>query len=139
MPPREVAMNHSSCILTFDLIGEHQNKSFYVTEIVLSLVFADVIFRRERSDDQKCVCSSQAKVHSIRETFVFQTQIYTFRTFIRSLVCFPSCLRREDQKNAHIVSCFFPLFFSSREAERHAVSMVNDPFLDLFFGSEESI
>ena len=117
-------MSHSSCILTFDLIGEHQNKSFYVTETVLSLVFADVIFRRERSDDQKCVCSSQARVHSIRETFVFQTQIYTFRTFIRSLVCFPSCLRREDQKKAHIVSCFFPLFFSSREAERHAVSMV---------------
>ena len=41
-------MSHSSCILTFDLIGEHQNKSFYVTEIVLSLMFADVIFRRER-------------------------------------------------------------------------------------------
>ena len=36
-------MSHSSCILTFDVIGEHQNKSFYVTEIVLSLVFADVI------------------------------------------------------------------------------------------------
>ena len=43
MPAREVAMSHSSCILTFDVIGEHQNKSFYVTEIVLSLVFADII------------------------------------------------------------------------------------------------
>ena len=33
---------------------------FYVTEIVLSLGFADAIFRRERSDDRKCVCASQA-------------------------------------------------------------------------------
>ena len=29
---REVARNHSSCILSFDLIGQHQNKRFYVTE-----------------------------------------------------------------------------------------------------------
>ena len=35
---------------------------FYVTEIVLSLGFADAIFRRERSDDRKCVCASQARV-----------------------------------------------------------------------------
>ena len=132
-------MSHSSCILTFDLIGEHQNKSFYVTEIVLSLVFADVIFRRETSDDQKDVSSSQAKVHPIQETFVFQTQIYTFRTFMRSLVCFSFLSSPRGSKKAHIVSCFFPLFFSSREAGGHAVSMVNDPFLDLFFGSEESI
>ena len=36
-----VAMSHSSCILSFDLIGEHQNKRFYATEIVWSLIFAD--------------------------------------------------------------------------------------------------
>ena len=35
---------------------------FYVTEIVLSLGFADAIFRRERSDDRKCVCCSQANL-----------------------------------------------------------------------------
>ena len=32
----------------------------YITEIVLPLGFADVIFRRERSDDRKYVCGSQA-------------------------------------------------------------------------------
>ena len=60
-PACEVARSHSSCILSFDLIGQHQNKRFYVTEIVLPLGFADAIFRRERSDDRKCVCCSQAK------------------------------------------------------------------------------
>ena len=31
-PAREVARSHSSCILSFDLIGQHQNKRFHVTE-----------------------------------------------------------------------------------------------------------
>ena len=53
--------------MTFDLIGEHQNKRFYVTEIVLSLMFVDVIFRRERSDDWKYVCDSQASCGYVRE------------------------------------------------------------------------
>ena len=53
--------------MTFDLIGEHQNKSFYVTEIILPLMFADVIFRRERSDDRKYVCGSQASCGCVRE------------------------------------------------------------------------
>ena len=57
---RQVARSHSSCILSFDLIGQHQNKRFYVTEIVWLLEFADAIFRRERSDDRKCVCCLQA-------------------------------------------------------------------------------
>ena len=56
---REVARSHSNCILSFDLIGQHRNKRFYVTEIVLQLGFTDAIFRRERSDDRKCVCCSQ--------------------------------------------------------------------------------
>ena len=60
MPAREVAMSHSSCTLSFDLIGEHQNKRFYFTEIILSLMFADVIFQRKGSDNQKYVCGSQA-------------------------------------------------------------------------------
>ena len=59
-PAREVARSHSSCILSFDLIGQHQNKRLYVTEIVLPLGFADAIFRKERNDDRKCVCCSQA-------------------------------------------------------------------------------
>ena len=50
-PAREVAMSHSRFNLSFDMIGEHQNKRLYVTEIVLSLMFADIFFRRERSDD----------------------------------------------------------------------------------------
>ena len=29
---REVARSHSSCILSFDLTGQHKNKKFYVTE-----------------------------------------------------------------------------------------------------------
>ena len=118
MPAREVAMSHSSCILTFDLIGEHQNKSFYVTETVLSLVFADVIFRRERSDDQKCVCSSQARVHSIRETFVFQTQIYTFRTFIRSLVCFSFFSSPRGLKKGPYCFLLFPSIFLITRSRR---------------------
>ena len=55
---------------------------------------------------------------------MFQTEIYTFRIFIRSfnkLVFNPSCLRREDQ---FVVS--FP-----RGARKHDVVMVNDPFSDL--------
>ena len=59
-PAREVARSRSSCILSFDLIGQHHNKRFHLTEIVLLLGSADVIFRRERSDDQKYVCASQA-------------------------------------------------------------------------------
>ena len=58
---REVARSHLSCILSFDLTGQHQHKMFYVTEIVLPLGFADAIFQRKRSDDRKCVCCSQAK------------------------------------------------------------------------------
>ena len=63
-PAGEVASSHSSCILSFELIGQHQNKRFHVTEIVLPLGFADVIFRRERSDDRKYVCCSQARKRS---------------------------------------------------------------------------
>ena len=39
------------------------------------------------------------RVYSIRETFVFHTEIYTFRIFIGSLCCFyfSSCLCRQDQ------------------------------------------
>ena len=60
--PRHLsARSHLSCILSFDGTGQHQNKRFYViTEIVLSLGFAGAIFRRERSDDRKCVCCWQA-------------------------------------------------------------------------------
>ena len=35
-------------------------KKVHVMEIVSLLGFADAIFRRERSDDRKCVCASQA-------------------------------------------------------------------------------
>ena len=64
---------------------------------------------------------------TILETFVFHTEIYKFRTFIRSLCCFyfSSCLRREDQCVVVVVFFFFP-----RGARGHAVVMENDPFLD---------
>ena len=39
----EVATSHSSCILSLDLIGQHQSKKFYVTDIVLLLRFIDII------------------------------------------------------------------------------------------------
>ena len=60
MPAREVVRNHLSCILSFDLIGEYQNKRSYVTEIILLLMFANVIFWRKRSDDWTYVCGLQA-------------------------------------------------------------------------------
>ena len=40
-------------------------------EIVLLLGFADAIFRRERSDDRKCVCASQANSKEEYKTFLF--------------------------------------------------------------------
>ena len=55
-PASEVARIHSSCILSFDLIGRYQNKTLNVMEIILSLGFADVTFLVERSDDRKYVC-----------------------------------------------------------------------------------
>ena len=60
-PARNAARSHSSCIISFDLIGQGQNKRFYVKEIVLPLRFADIIFRRERSEDWKYVCCLQAE------------------------------------------------------------------------------
>ena len=42
-------VDHSSFILSCNLIGQRENKSRYVTEIVLPLGYADVIFRRRES------------------------------------------------------------------------------------------
>ena len=64
---REVARSHLSCILSFDLIGEHKDKRFYVMEIELPRGFADVIFRRQRSDNRKCV--------SVRRLAVTQPEV----------------------------------------------------------------
>ena len=52
-PAREVARGHSSCILSFDLIGEHQNKRFYVTEIIFSFMFADGFSRPVKLEPKK--------------------------------------------------------------------------------------
>ena len=57
---REVAKGHSSCISILFSDWPTSKQKVYVTEIVLLLGFADVIFRRERSDDRKYVCASQA-------------------------------------------------------------------------------
>lgn len=58
----EVAMSHSSCILSFVLIDENQNERFYVTEIVFAAHIRSPFFRRERSNDVKYICGSQASV-----------------------------------------------------------------------------
>ena len=46
---------HSNFILSCNLIGKREHKSFYVTEIVFWLGFADVIFGGT-SDRRKYVC-----------------------------------------------------------------------------------
>ena len=57
----EKGMKRNHCeyqpILSFDLIGQHQNGRFHVTE---SFCRSGSQTRRERSDDWKCVCCSQA-------------------------------------------------------------------------------
>ena len=65
----EVARIHSSCILSFDLIGQHQKKRLYVTEIILPVGFANVTFLVERSDDRK-TCVSAGYFHSKKGTCV---------------------------------------------------------------------
>ena len=53
-------------------------------EIVLLLGFADAIFRRERSDDRKCVCASQAsqKVAVFKRRFIYNSFFNLFRDFV---------------------------------------------------------
>ena len=66
---REVVRSHSSSVLSFDLTGQHQNKRFYVTEIILLLWFADTIFQRERSDDRNG--SAVRRLHESLMCFFF--------------------------------------------------------------------
>ena len=53
-------VDHSSVILSCNLIGQRENKSFYVTEIVLRLGYADVIFRPRESRQPEIRLRSQA-------------------------------------------------------------------------------
>ena len=80
-PRHASARGHSSCILSFDLIGQYQNKRFHVTEIVLPLEFADVIFGRKRSDDRKYVCLSQA-MPRMRSKFFFGATLRPLSHFV---------------------------------------------------------
>ena len=50
-------------------------------EIVLLLGFADAIFRRERSDDRKCVCASQANCFGASESFVSKISVFSNMMF----------------------------------------------------------
>ena len=50
-------------------------------EIVLLLGFADTIFRRERSDDRKCVCASQATPPPSYLISSFDTSSFLFSLF----------------------------------------------------------
>ena len=56
-------VDHSSFILSCNLIGQRENKSRYVTEIVLPLGFAVVIFRRRESRQPEIRLRSQATYH----------------------------------------------------------------------------
>ena len=58
--PRDFPLVFSNIFLSLSFIGRVKKKRNDITEIVLQLEFADAIFRRERSDDRKCVCRSQA-------------------------------------------------------------------------------
>ena len=53
----------NSNFLSLTFIGRAKKKRGDVTEIVSQLEIADVIFRRERSNDQKYVCCSQATTY----------------------------------------------------------------------------
>ena len=72
-------------------------------------------------------------VYSIRETFVFHTEIYTFRTFIRCLCCFYFSL---------IFAARISVLFSPHDMHEHiplSFFCINDPFwIYRFFGSEKS-
>ena len=57
-------VDHSSFILSCNLIGKRENKSRYVTEIVLPLGYADVIFRRRESRQPEIRLRSQAITHT---------------------------------------------------------------------------
>ena len=58
---------------------------------------------------------------TILETFVFHTEIYKFRIFIRSLCCFyfSSCLRRDDLCVVVVVVVFFFPTRSTRTCRCH--------------------
>ena len=43
----------------------------HVTEIVVPLGIADAIFRRQRSDDRKCVCFSQASQTRVHKSLIY--------------------------------------------------------------------
>ena len=58
--PRDFPRDFNNIFLSLNFIGRVKKKRNDVTEIVLELEIADAIFRRERSDDRKCVCCSQA-------------------------------------------------------------------------------
>ena len=92
--------------IAFDLIGQHQNKRFHVTEIVLPLGFADAIFRRERSDDRKCVCCSQANVTRILG-FILSNIFHTLSTGVKPLDSTLLLLTRPKERTALITKIGF--------------------------------
>ena len=73
-------VDHSSFILSCNLIGQRENKSRYVTEIVLPLGYADVIFRRRESRQPEIRLRSQASL--IVAEFILEAN-YPSRRIIR--------------------------------------------------------
>ena len=73
-------------------------------------------------------------MYSIQETFVFQTEIYTFRTFIRCVCCFSFLFSPVR------ISCCCCCFFFHEEHEDMPLSWQMILFrIFRLFGSEESV
>ena len=58
-------VDHSSVILSCNLIGQQENRSSYVMEIVLRLGYADVIFRRRESRQPEIRLRSQGSFQPV--------------------------------------------------------------------------
>ena len=69
--PRDFPRVFNNIFLSLNFIGRVKKKRNDVTEIVLELEIADAIFRRERSDDRKCVCCSQANKKANKTSAVY--------------------------------------------------------------------
>ena len=77
-------VDHSSFILSCNLIGQRENKSRYDTEIVLPLGYADVIFRRRESREPEIRLLSQAMCRGKKLSFAMADMSH--RTLLRKYI-----------------------------------------------------
>ena len=99
-------VDHSSFILSCNLIGQRENKSRYVTEIVLPLGYADVIFRRRESRQPEIRLRSQAtpSLYLIKDFFqprLSENKRHQFysKTVKKSYFSMPNTSRRLIHRN----------------------------------------